>query len=203
MLLADDIQTQMTVRQIYARAEGELQDTSREHFTAVLYAMVTKFDIDGLTNCISRKWQVAGLSSTYTYYIYSFCSTSCQRLIANNRNECENDSCLMEFSLNYSGSRVENFFNINIQLSDQTGTLIETRLSGVVADQLLGLNANAFQQLPERKKTELKWRFLLKYFEVKLLVKKPAAAMRKNLSIIVVDMELMQLEQLIQKIAVF
>lgn len=108
----------------------------------------------------------------------------------------------MEFSLNYSGARAEDFFNINIQLSDQTGTLIETRLSGVVAVQLLGLNANAFQRLPERKKTELKWRFLLKYFEVKLLVKKPAA-MRKNLAVIVVDMELIQLEQLIQKIVVF
>lgn len=75
MLLADDIQTQMTVRQIYARAEGELQDTSREHFTAVLYAMVTKFDIDGLTNCISRKWQVAGLvvanAAFRLYILYS------------------------------------------------------------------------------------------------------------------------------------
>lgn len=108
----------------------------------------------------------------------------------------------MEFSLNYSGSRIEHFFNINIQLSDQTGTLVETRLSGIVADQLLGLNANAFQRLSERKKTELKWRFLLKYFEVKLLIKKPAA-MRKNLTVIVVDMELVQLEQLIQKLSVF
>lgn len=72
MLLADDIQTQMTVRQIYARAEGELQDTSREHFTAVLYAMVTKFDIDGLTNCISRKWQVVvGLVvANATFHLY-------------------------------------------------------------------------------------------------------------------------------------
>lgn len=66
----------MTVRQIYARAEGELQDASREHFTAVLYAMVTKFDIDGLSSCISRKWQVLLGLSTYilnylNMYLYS------------------------------------------------------------------------------------------------------------------------------------
>lgn len=58
----------MTVRQIYERAEGELQDASREHFTAVLYAMVTKFDIDGLSSCISRKWQVLlGLSTCISH----------------------------------------------------------------------------------------------------------------------------------------
>ncbi|KAM8721023.1 hypothetical protein ACLKA7_006971 [Drosophila subpalustris] len=180
---AEQIQTQMTVQQIYARAEGELQDTTSEHFTAVLYAMVSKFDIDGLTNCINK-------------------NKSCLRLIPNNRNDCDNEHCVLQFSMDFSGARFEYFFNINIQLSDQTGTLMESRLSGGVADHLLGLNADAFQRLLERRKTELKWRFLLKYFEVKLLVKKPTA-MRKNLTVIVVDMELIQLEQLIQKMTTF
>lgn len=48
----------MTVRQIYARAEGELQDASKDQFTAVLYGMVSKFDLDGFISHISRKWQV-------------------------------------------------------------------------------------------------------------------------------------------------
>ncbi|KAH8396182.1 hypothetical protein KR222_004658 [Zaprionus bogoriensis] len=179
----EDIHTQMTVRQIYARAEGDMQDASSDHFTAVLYAMVTKFDIDGLTSCISR-------------------NKSCQRFIASNRSDCDNERCQLEFSLDYSGARTEHFFSINIQLSDQTGTLLEARLSGAVAAQLLGVTASAFQQLSERRRTELKWRFLLKYFEVKLLVRKPAA-MRKQLAVHVVDMELMQLEQLMRKIVVF
>lgn len=64
------------------------------------------------------------------------------------------------------------------------------------------MTADAFQLLSERRKTELKWRFLLKYFEVKLLIRKPAA-MRKDLAVIVVDMELIQLDRLIEKITVF
>ncbi|XP_064556296.1 protein hold'em [Drosophila montana] len=181
---AEHIQTQMSVQQIYARAEGELQDATSEHFTAVLYALVSKFDLDGLAASISKKCK------------------ACHRLIPNSRSDCDNESCLLEFSLGHSGARIEHFFNINIHLSDQTGTLLETRLSGGVAEHLLGLKADAFLQLSERKKTELKWRFLLKYFEVKLLVRKPAA-MRKNLAVIVVDMELISLARLIEKITVF
>ncbi|XP_017869982.1 PREDICTED: protein hold'em [Drosophila arizonae] len=181
---AEHIQTQMSVRQIYARAEGELQDATSDQFTAVLYAMVSKFDIDGLATSINKKCK------------------SCQRLIPNSRNDCDNESCLLEFSLCYSGPRFEYFFNINVHLSDQTGTLVETRLSGGVAEHLLGLKADAFQLLSERRKTELKWRFLLKYFEVKLLIRKPTA-MRKDLAVIIVDMELIQLDRLIEKITVF
>lgn len=46
----------MSVRQIYERSEGNLQDVTTEQFTAVLYAMVSKFDIDGLATSISKKW---------------------------------------------------------------------------------------------------------------------------------------------------
>ncbi|KAH8305320.1 hypothetical protein KR044_003568 [Drosophila immigrans] len=181
---AAEIQAQMTVRQIYARAEGDLQDATSDQFTAVLYGMVSQFDIDGLGTFINKKCK------------------SCRRLIPNNRSECDNEHCQLEFSLGFSGAQVEQFFNINIQLSDPTGTLMEARLCGGVANQLLGLNVEAFELLPDRKKTELKWRFLLKYFEVKLLIKK-SSAIRKNLAIIVVDMELVQLEELMQKMTAF
>jgi len=52
----------MTVRQIYTRAEGDLQDASSNQFTAVLYGMITKFDLDGLSSHINRKWQVLWLT---------------------------------------------------------------------------------------------------------------------------------------------
>lgn len=45
----------MTVRQIYARAEGHLRDTN-EHFTAKLYAMVTRFEVDWPDRVLSKKW---------------------------------------------------------------------------------------------------------------------------------------------------
>ncbi|ALC48614.1 hdm [Drosophila busckii] len=181
---AHEIQVPMTVRQIYARAEGELQSSTSEQFTAVLYAMVTKFDIDGFSSCFSKKCKY------------------CQRLMPQNSSECSNELCLLEFSLNCSGARYDYFFNINIQFSDQTGSLVETRLSGGIAEQLLGVSANAFQQLSEQRKSQLKWRFLLKYFETKLFIRKPNA-LRKQLTLSVVDMQLVQLDQLIDKIAAF
>lgn len=45
----------MTVRQIYDRIDGNLNDDNDE-FTAVLFAMITQFDLDGLSNVISKKW---------------------------------------------------------------------------------------------------------------------------------------------------
>ncbi|KAH8387561.1 hypothetical protein KR093_007831 [Drosophila rubida] len=176
-----EIQTQMTVRQIYTRAEGDMQDATSGQFTAILYAMASKFDIDGLGTYINK-------------------NKSCHRLIPNNRDECGNEHCQLEFE--YNNERIEKFFNINMQLSDQTGTLIEAHLSGDIATHLLGVNPEAFELLSERKKSELKWRFLLKYFKVKLVVKK-ATAMRKNLAIFVVDMQLIEMEELIKKMAAF
>lgn len=52
---ADEIQTIMTVRQIYTRAEGQLRDNS-EQFTAVLYAMVTQFDLEIQGMVLSKRW---------------------------------------------------------------------------------------------------------------------------------------------------
>ncbi|XP_068155610.1 protein hold'em [Drosophila tropicalis] len=181
---AEEIRNQMTVKQIYARAEGDLRDAATEQFTTVLYAMVTKFDIDGLAMIINKKCK------------------ACHRLIPGNRSDCENESCQLEFSLCYSGVRYAHFFNINLHLSDHTGTLIEARLAGVVAEHVLGLNAETFQVLLDREKSKLKWQYLLKYFEVKLLIRKQAA-MRRNLSAIIIDMKSVQLNQIIDKFNAF
>ncbi|KAH8419711.1 hypothetical protein KR009_001383 [Drosophila setifemur] len=180
----DSIQTQMTVRQIYSRAEGELQDASTDQFTAVLYGLVTKFDLDGLSSNVTRK------------------CTFCQRLIPQNLEDCPSDVCQMEISMQFDGPRCHSYFNINIHFSDQTGTLIETRLAGQPAERILGIQSADFEQLEESKKSELKWRFLLKYVEARLLVKK-AAGMRKNLIVVVVDMQPVPLDKLVEKIAVF
>ncbi|XP_022219817.2 protein hold'em [Drosophila obscura] len=181
---ACEIQTQMTSKQIYSRAEGELGNAITDQFTAVIYCMVTKFDIDGLSMNTSKK------------------CTKCQRLVPRNQSDCASEACQLEFSLESNGPRHSSFININIQLSDQTGTLVESRLSGHVAERLMGIKADDFQRLSERARTELKWRFLLKYFEVKLLIKKPET-MSKNLVVLVVDMQTVPLNKLVEKISVF
>ncbi|BFG01108.1 protein hold'em [Drosophila madeirensis] len=181
---ACQIQTKMTTKQIYSRAEGELSNAATDRFTAVLYCMVSKFDIDGYSMNTSKK------------------CTTCQNLVPRNQSDCVREECQLLFSLESNGPRHSSFININIQLSDQTGTLVESRLSGHVAERVMGIKASDFQRLSEGAKIELKWRFLLKYFEVKLLIKKQSAT-RKNIVVLVVDMQAIPLNKMIDTFSVF
>lgn len=55
MILAVRISDVMTVQQINDKADGILR-TDGDHFTAICYATVTKFDIDGPYDCVRRRW---------------------------------------------------------------------------------------------------------------------------------------------------
>ncbi|XP_061390069.1 protein hold'em-like [Musca vetustissima] len=180
---ADDIQTVMTVRQIYARAEGHLRDTS-EQFTAKVYAMVTHFDIDWPEHVLSKKCK------------------SCNRYIAARKDLCDNDQCQLAFSFGYSGDKYDYFFNINLQLTDHTGTLVEARLTDTTAMQILSFNCDQYLKLNQQELEQLKWRFLLNHVEAKLLIKKSNMLRRKMLALII-DLKPIELEQLTENIAVF
>ncbi|XP_050336423.1 protein hold'em [Bactrocera neohumeralis] len=180
---AAEIKTQMTVKQLYARAEGELKD-DKEQFTAVVYAMLTHFDFDGTGQVISRRCK------------------SCHSLLTRNQTECDAPKCQLEFSLNHEGALYESFFNINVQFSDHTGTLVEARFSGAIAERVLALTPNEYQTLSDHEKAQCKWKFLLDYFEVKLLVRKESAV-RRQMSVIVMDMRAIQIPELAEKICVF
>lgn len=129
-------------------------------------------------------------------------SNSCYRLINGDQDVCEFDQCQMSFSFNFTGEKFDYYFNINIQLSDHTGTLIETRLNSTVAERILAINVNDFRNLNDKQKEELKWRFLMEQFKVKLVVKKKTAV-RKNLSILVVDMHKITLEEVSKQIVAY
>ncbi|XP_018800985.1 PREDICTED: protein hold'em [Bactrocera latifrons] len=180
---AAEIKTRMTVKQLYARAEGELKD-DKEQFTAVVYAMLTHFDFDGIGQIIARRCK------------------SCHSLLTRNQNECDAPKCQLEFSLNHDGAQYESFFNINVKFSDHTGTLVEARLSGAIAERVLALTPNEYQTLSEHEKAQCKWKFLMDYFEVKLLVRK-VSAVRRQMSVIVVDMRIIQIPELAEKICVY
>ncbi|XP_073835907.1 meiosis specific with OB domains hold'em [Musca autumnalis] len=180
---AEDIQTVMTIRQIYTRAEGHLRDTS-EQFTAKLYAMVTHFDIDWPEHVLSKKCK------------------ACNRYIAVRKDICDNEQCQLSFSFGYSGEKYDYFFNINVQLSDHTGTLVEGRLTDAIAMRILSFNCEQYLKLNQEELQKLKWRFLLQHVEAKLLIKKSNMLRRKMLAVIV-DMKPIELEQLSENIAVF
>lgn len=123
-------------------------------------------------------------------------------MLTRNQTECDAPKCQLELSLNHDGAQYECFFNINVQFSDHTGTLLEARLSGAVAERVLALTPQEYQTLSGQEKGQCKWKFLMDYFEVKMLVRK-ANAVRRQMSIIVVDMRAIQIPELAEKICVF
>ncbi|KAI8117258.1 hypothetical protein FF38_06901 [Lucilia cuprina] len=180
---ADQIQTIMTVRQIYTRAEGQLSDTN-DQFTAVLFAMITHMNLDLQSFVLSKKCK------------------SCNRLLPWNKTLCQMEQCQMAFSINCSEENYEYFFNINLHLSDQTGTLVEARLSDKIAETVLNLNATQYRSLNEKELDQLKWSFLMNHYEVKLLIKKPNM-LRRKLVVIVIAMRPIDIEELSKYISAF
>ncbi|XP_055904904.1 protein hold'em [Eupeodes corollae] len=178
------ITTLMTVRQIYDHAVKTSPKDDSESFTAVLLATVTKFDLDGFISVIAKKCQ------------------SCGQRILRDQFVCDNDQCQMSFSFNYSGDKFVRFIDLNIHLSDHTGTLVESRLSGAIAEQLLKVKTEDFLQCSDTEKAHLKWKFLLERFEVKLLIKKPTPV-RQSLFVQVIDMQNMSLKEFSERIVVY
>ncbi|KAI9580360.1 protein hold'em [Glossina fuscipes] len=179
----EDVCTIMTVRQIYDRIQGSLLD-DKQQFTAVLYAMITKFNLDLPNFVISKRCK------------------ACRRFMPKEKTACDSEKCLLGFSFDYSGDNYETFFNINLRLSDHTGTLIEAALSDTIASQLLGLNTSEFLQLKDDQLDKLKWSFLMDYFEVKVVIRKPSI-FRKKLMILVLGMRTIELDELSKIITVY
>ncbi|XP_059218403.1 protein hold'em [Stomoxys calcitrans] len=179
----EDIQTPMTVRQIYSRAECQLRDNS-EQFTAVLYAMITKFDVDWQNLVISKRCK------------------ACNRMISQSKSLCDNEQCHLSFSFGYTGDKFDLYFNINLHFTDNTGTLLEARLSDAIAGRILDISCERFLQYNDQELESLKWRFLLKHFEAKLLIKKPNT-LRRKLTVVIIDMRPIDLDELANNIAIF
>uniref|UniRef100_A0A1A9WH53 MEIOB-like N-terminal domain-containing protein n=1 Tax=Glossina brevipalpis TaxID=37001 RepID=A0A1A9WH53_9MUSC len=123
-------------------------------------------------------------------------------LYAMGKTMCDSEKCLLTFSLDDCGEKYETFFNINLHLSDHSGTLLEARLTDTIASRLLGFNPSEVQQLKDQQMDKLKWSFLMDYFEVKLFIRKPGI-FRRNLVILVLDMRAIELDELSKIITVF
>lgn len=129
-------------------------------------------------------------------------SKSCNRYIATRKDLCDNEQCQLSFSLGYTGQKYDYLFNINLQLSDHTGTLVEGRLTDAIAMKVLSFNCDQYLKLNTQELEQLKWRFLLNNVEAKLLIKKSNVLRRKMMAIII-DLRPIELEQLSDNIAVF
>ncbi|XP_053688808.1 meiosis-specific with OB domain-containing protein [Sabethes cyaneus] len=137
----------MTVQQIVDRAEGDLK-TEEDQFTALCYALITKFDLDGCSRVTSRK-----------------CS-NCKTLLRISDSRCQKEECQStpyHISIN---------FDIPVDITDHTGTLANCRLMSQAAENTLNCKVEAFLKMGDTSKGKLKWRYLLERCAVKLVIKR-------------------------------
>ncbi|KXJ84433.1 hypothetical protein RP20_CCG008952 [Aedes albopictus] len=142
-----NITTIMTVQQILDRAEGDLKG-EEDQFTALCYAVISKFDLDGCSKIISRK-----------------CLT-CKSLLRMTDQKCPRDECLP------NPYNISKYFDIPVDITDHTGTLNNCRLVSQAAENTLNCNVDTFLKMGDVQKGKLKWRYLLERCALKLIIKR-------------------------------
>lgn len=154
----NEIKEVMNVRKIISL--GDKIDESGGEFTAISYAVITKFQIDSGFGAISKQ------------------CISCRKFLRGNNLCCENDNCKAKFlKENVSEQFVRKFF-VSIDVSDHTGTL-NCHLTDSYAEKVLQCSVEQFLTSDEEFINELKSKFLLNRFALKLLIKQktPTAKM--------------------------
>ncbi|XP_076270084.1 meiosis specific with OB domains hold'em [Rhynchophorus ferrugineus] len=142
--LNDDV---VTVRHLQARINDLLQSKTNgnKSFTVTMMAFVSHLDLDGLSQTLLKKC--------------AHCKTVMEG------NHCTNLACQGK-----DWRPPEITFDIQVMLSDHTGTLRNCRLSGGNAEDVLGCSAQEFAVTSDDDKCNLKWRYLLERCKVRLAI---------------------------------
>lgn len=108
----------------------------------ILHAVITNFNIDD-----SRKiWCMR-------------CSSCRYRLPTNDAVRCPNEQCVSRDDLSkFSAERV---FDLQMSLSDHTGTLDHCRIGGRAAENMFGITVDGLECLTSDDLTDLKWSWLM------------------------------------------
>ncbi|CAG9767901.1 unnamed protein product [Ceutorhynchus assimilis] len=140
----------MSIRQVHDRINScnEIKEGGKKSFTVILYAFVTKLDLDGLSPILIVK-----------------CG-HCKMPIKNVR--CENSECPVVFE--NETVEPDMAFDIRVSFSDHTGTLTNCRLTGQAAENALGYIVKDFRSMPDDEKASLKWKYLLEQCKVRLAI---------------------------------
>nr|XP_033818427.1 meiosis-specific with OB domain-containing protein isoform X2 [Geotrypetes seraphini] len=135
-----------TVRQLKVKA-SQLEDKTSAVF-GIVYAYLSTLNVDADIGKIVR----------------NRCSR-CRRLI-NESNTCT--YCFCNDMSSDSNKSVITSFDLQVDLTDHTGTLHSCNLSGNVAQEALGCKVDQFLTLTEEQKTALKWTLLLERSKIYL-----------------------------------
>ncbi|GJQ67244.1 putative aspartate aminotransferase [Trypoxylus dichotomus] len=149
----NSIQNVMSVRQVLDKMEmlsnpATETNASDRHFTALLYVLVTHLDLDGLSKIVTTR-----------------CS-KCKVLVPNNEKFCENFECNLEGDL----SELDSKFDLKINISDHTGSLVNCRLTGTIAENVLDCTVEQFSRMTDAEKCHLKWKYLMERCAIRIMV---------------------------------
>lgn len=110
-------------------------------FTAILYGIVSKFNIDGLSPLVLTKWQVIILYFNYNRQFLNIWNTLCSNLCGMNVESsylmCLNPECSSNFEMEIESYELESIINIRISITDSTGTLENCILHHQAANKIL------------------------------------------------------------------
>lgn len=119
-------------------------------FRSLAYVAITNFNID---DNVRKPWNVR-------------CESCKFRLSSAVDQECRNESCVTRNEP--EKFLVEQFYDMQVSLSDHTGTLDQCRVSHTALEAMLGMSVEAFQNLNSEDITEIKWSWLMERCKVRL-----------------------------------
>ncbi|XP_050530368.1 meiosis-specific with OB domain-containing protein isoform X2 [Daktulosphaira vitifoliae] len=136
-----------------------------QEFTAIVYAVITKFNIDELKNSVKKKCKL------------------CSTIVLNDYENCHNFECISNMTLKYGVENIQSVFNVLISLTDSTGTLENCQLTEIVATNILG-SVEDYKKMDCLQKTDLKWKYLLTNCAVKLVIPKNQLDKKSIISVV-------------------
>lgn len=133
------------IKQTITKAAG---DTSSDNINGIVFAYLTKFNIDdNIDNILAMR------------------CNKCKRRVNSLTGQCDNPTCSDE---NHSESQLT--YNLLVDISDQSGTIINCRMMSSALETVLGYPPDQFQQLPASAIAEFKTKYLLEkckiYFRI-------------------------------------
>ncbi|XP_070580166.1 meiosis-specific with OB domain-containing protein-like isoform X2 [Ptychodera flava] len=134
-----------TVQQLKSKSAVKSEFNPAPEY-GILYAFISSFDIDSdIHNVVSVR------------------CTQCKFRVDRTTGVCQNGECTA--SMTGSGE-TQMMFDVQVNLSDQTGTFQLCKLGGNVAEQMFGLTVEEFCNINDDMRTQLKWKYLLEKCKV-------------------------------------
>ncbi|CAN8002376.1 unnamed protein product [Ixodes hexagonus] len=162
--------TVYTAKELNEEIQSRVQSGNLSPLTGFFYAFLNQFDLDG----------------PGARLISSRCGHCNFRM--KQGQACPNGTCPV--ATGQAEPATVDEIDIPVAWTDHTGTIIRSRLSGQVADNLLGVTVvEEFQMLSEDEMTSLKWNFLLERFKVQFQVSLLSSATGREPMVRVVNCE--------------